>query len=325
MNQFGTEMGQSYGRVTKNVEFRWYNMSIKQYVTKGSNILVGGKASKVVWFPKKNRDSRTKLNVLSSYVDITSHVWYLFTYSSKDGYRVLVTQKRARGDGLVPFVQTSNQQLRSAFKKIVRGQTIKSSSTASNKTQASSNASSTSSGASASSNGTTAVVPAKQEPQFPAAMQGTWYSYTSGSDYEPAGYTKVVISGNKMTTSQGDTTEYTELHDTSEYTAAERRFMDCGNYDGFVMDEYRSDHWGKTDTFEANGYQWFNVRGWYQSAGDGESFCVINRSVDGQTVPVLTTGYGAGTWVDKHMYRTPELAHQQADVDYPGDVVQSDE
>ena len=70
-----------------------------------------------------------------------------------------------------------------------------------------------------------------------------------------------------------------------------------------------------------------NIRGWYQSAGDGTFYYVNTQTVAGQKIEVLTQGAGAQAWTDTHWFRSLPLAkanasaHFDSDIDRPTDWI----
>lgn len=63
-----------------------------------------------------------------------------------------------------------------------------------------------------------------------------------------------------------------------------------------------------------------NIRGWYQSAGDGTFYYVNTQTVAGQKIEVLTQGAGAQAWTDTHWFRSLPLAKANASAHFDSDI-----
>ncbi|MHC9533563.1 hypothetical protein ACVPPR_09160 [Dellaglioa sp. L3N] len=143
-----------------------------------------------------------------------------------------------------------------------------------------------------------------------SSLIGTWYGYNS---YKSKIDT-IKITGNKITTN-GD---ITELHPTSERTAADKALLAGSSTAGnSKADTYRMHHWGSFISMrDSDGRKWLDVRGWYQSAGDGTYYGVKTRLINGHNTPVLTLAGGAGIWASQHFYPTMADAKKMTDTKF---------
>ena len=135
----------------------------------------------------------------------------------------------------------------------------------------------------------------------PSEMQGTWYSADNDADstitFEPHSYTY----------SDGDNSGTIQL-----YKQDSQFGEDEDNYTNEDV-QNATKNWGKVSYLNIDGERWLNVRGWTQSAGDGESYAVKTETVDGKQVKVLVVGGGAGNWVEGIYYQSKDMAQQNAD------------
>ena len=151
-----------------------------------------------------------------------------------------------------------------------------------------------------------------QPNNFPANMQGTWYGYNQYTN----SLDTVIFKGNTISFNGG--TPGVAYKITPELQSQ------------ISIGEVNPQAIGKTIPSRPNWITlsyiegWANTRGWYQGAGDGDFYKVVNENINGQSTPVLEHAAGAGIWVDQHFYRTPQLAWQQMDTNYPGDNLRQD-
>ncbi|GAJ26374.1 hypothetical protein JCM15457_1298 [Liquorilactobacillus sucicola DSM 21376 = JCM 15457] len=59
------------------------------------------------------------------------------------------------------------------------------------------------------------------------------------------------------------------------------------------------------------GIDFLNVRGWNQTAGDGEYYGVKQENVAGQNIDVMVEAGGAGAWCSQTYYASVDLAKKQ--------------
>lgn len=136
---------------------------------------------------------------------------------------------------------------------------------------------------------------------FPQNMQGTWYAV----DSDDGSVHTLVIKGNELT-EDGHTLQCMTM---KAWTPEDESII---NNPQAAQNTWKQDHWGKAQWMNAQGHRWVNVRGWYQSAGDGESYCLDQENVNGQNVPVILEAGGAMFTVDETYYRSQSLAKQAA-------------
>lgn len=223
---------------------------------------------------------------------------YLFTFHNGNPV-VLITQQtngnviksadNNPNDGL-HFKETANQDLNNGFKAIASGKTSKlNGQKAGNNTNQSSDSNSQ----------------LDAPDNFPANMQGAWYTYSKDSDK----ITSITISGNKLTNSD-DSNDVIEVH---KITDSEKQANENANPNGTA--DSSKQNWSYFRHYDG----WLNVYGWYQGAGDGEYYKVMTENINGKNVPVLAVASGAQIWVDNNYYRSQDLAQQQQDITYNGE------
>lgn len=118
---------------------------------------------------------------------------------------------------------------------------------------------------------------------LPKDIQGTWYSYNEGK------LETLTISNDKITDDYGSTTIHARPKNTNSMKAS------------------KHPKWSIALTPSAiRGQHFTQIMGWNQSAGDGESYAIIN--VNGMTI--LDSAGGADYWTDANFYRTPQQAKQ---------------
>lgn len=131
---------------------------------------------------------------------------------------------------------------------------------------------------------------------IPAAMQGTWYSYSNGS---------------LATVTLGDhTVKFSEAGETGTQTfyKADANWMSKHIMNQPSDADKVTKNWIRTSDFVQYGMTWVHMYGWWQTAGAGESYGVSNEVVNGQQQAVLFEAGGAETRIDATYYRTPALA-----------------
>lgn len=142
----------------------------------------------------------------------------------------------------------------------------------------------------------------------PADMRGTWYTED--------GDASSVTFGKNTITSDGSTTKLFKqdvdfLSDDSQTTS--RAVQDA------------TQNWNSGAFVTVGGLHYLNIRGWTQTAGDGESFALTTENINGKNVQVLVSAYGAEFWTGSVYYRTKDLAHQQVKHKYDDLRYQDDE
>lgn len=135
----------------------------------------------------------------------------------------------------------------------------------------------------------------------PSEMQGTWYSADNDSD------STMTFGPHSYTYSYDDDSGTTQL-----YKQDPQFGEDEDNYTNEDVQK-ATKNWGKVSYLNIDGKRWLNVRGWTQSAGDGESYAVKTETIDGKQVKVLVVGGGAENWVDAVYYQSKDMAQQNAD------------
>ncbi|UQS84274.1 hypothetical protein [Bombilactobacillus thymidiniphilus] len=154
---------------------------------------------------------------------------------------------------------------------------------------------------------------------FPQAMQGTWYS----ADKNASTNSPITFAGNKISLSGKTMFAY----DGTVRPADDQATLNIGGNSLTALQQQRQDNWQSLLVQDPQNLNFkktpvspvIDLRGWYQSAGDGEYYYVMNENIDGQQTPVLFTAGGAGLWTDAHYYRTSQLAQQQQDSTYDDD------
>lgn len=132
----------------------------------------------------------------------------------------------------------------------------------------------------------------------PSEMQGTWYSTDNDADS--------TITFGPHSYADGDGNATIKL-----YKQDPRFGEDEDNYTNQDVQK-ATKNWGKASYLNIDDERWLNVRGWTQSAGDGESYAVKTETIDGKQVKVLVVGGGAENWVDAVYYQSKDMAQQNA-------------
>lgn len=299
MQKWGATMNQQYKSYGPGNNTNFYGIAFPQQFDQ-TLLKVNNQTVSMKW--SNDGTGNADYNVVAIYCDsdtaqsMDGHL-YLFTFHNGDPV-VLITQQtngnvtksadNGPDDGL-HFKETANQDLSNGFKTIANGKTPKL------------NGQKTGNNASQSSNSNNR---SDAPDNFPADMQGTWYTYDKDSDKMMS----ITISGNKLTDSE-DPNDVTEVH---KITDSEKQANE--NTNPSTIDSSKR-NWAYFN--HING--WLNVYGWYQSAGDGEYYKVMTENINGKDVPVLAAASGAGIWLDNNYYRSQDLAQQQQDTTYDGE------
>lgn len=293
MQKWGATMNQQYKSYGLGNNTNFYGIAFPQQFDQ-ILLKVDNQTVSMKW--SNDGTGNADYNVVAIYCDsdtaqsMDEHL-YLFTFHHGDPV-VLITQQtngnvtksanNGPDDGL-HFKETANQDLSNGFKAIANGKTP------------------TVSGQKVNNNTNQSSSSQLDAPDnFPADMQGTWYTYDKTDDK----VTSITISGNKLTGSE-DPNDVTEVH---KITDSEKQANKS------TIDSSRR-NWAYFN--HING--WLNVYGWYQSAGDGEYYKVMTENINGKNVPVLAAASGAGIWLDSNYYRSQDLAQQQQDTTYDGE------
>ena len=297
MQKWGATMNQQYKSYGPGNNTNFYGIAFPQQFDQ-TLLKVDNQTVSMKW--SNDGTGNADYNVVAIYCDsdtaqpMNEHL-YLFTFHNGDPV-VLITQQtngnvtksanNGPDDGL-HFKETANQDLSNGFKAIANGKTPKL-----NGQKTSSNASQNSSSQ------------LDAPDNFPANMQGTWYTYDKDSDKMMS----ITISGNKLTSSE-DPSDVTEVH---KITDSEKQANQ--NTNPSAADSSKQ-NWAYFN--HING--WLNVYGWYQSAGDGAYYKIFTENINGKNVPVLAVASGAGIWLANNYYRSQDLAQQQQDTTYNGE------
>lgn len=300
MQSWGNTMNQQYKSYGPGNNTNFYGIAVPQQFDQ-LLLKVNNQEVSMKW--SKNGNGSADYNVVAIYCDSDSAQSmneHLYLFTIHNGRPVVLITQQTNGnvdkapdngpdDGL-HFKETANQDLKNGFNQIVNGKTPKI-----NNQQSNTNSQ-------------------KDAPDnFPSNMQGTWYSYDKSDDK----IITMTVSGNKMTYSDNPD-DTVEVH---KITDAEKQANAQVNNQGASDDQNNRKNWAYFN--QADG--WLQVYGWYQSAGAGSFYKVLNENVNGQNVPVLAAASGAGIWVDSNFYRSQDLAQQQKDTTYPGENTRDDD
>ncbi|WP_056967278.1 DUF4767 domain-containing protein [Liquorilactobacillus sucicola] len=122
----------------------------------------------------------------------------------------------------------------------------------------------------------------------PAALKRTWYGYDDDGKLNT-----VTITDDTLTA--GGSKIYLHTRD--------------NNID--PSQEPQHDDWGNASMGNIRGIDFLNVRGWNQTAGDGEYYGVKQENVAGQNIDVMVEAGGAGAWCSQTYYASVDLAKKQ--------------
>ncbi|SPS03967.1 hypothetical protein LAS9624_00799 [Latilactobacillus sakei] len=287
MADFSQSMNQQYADYQPGNETHFFGLNYPSYF-KEDKLAVDDQHVTADW--SADGTGSSDYNVVGIYSDsaaahdMSAHL-YLFTIHDGQPVVLITEQNQGMPDGLVHFKETANTDLKQNFAQIVGG------------------------GSAATAN-TTKTPSSTTNYQVPSELAGTWYGYSEYSK-QPEQIDTLEIAGNKLTLN-GETTE---LHQDSERTSQERELL-SGKGDPNQIDKNKMDNWGVIKEFDVEGRHWLNVRGWYQSAGDGSYYGVKSRNIDGETMPVLTIAGGAGMWPSQHLYPTKAAALSMKDTKF---------
>lgn len=146
----------------------------------------------------------------------------------------------------------------------------------------------------------------------PSNLRGTWYS----NDYDSSA--TITITAHTITTTEdGDTTTIHLYKQDGDFLSGSQ------SEDQSIQDATKN--WGSAQIMKAHGLTYVNVRGWCQTAGDGESYAFHTEEIDGQSTPILVSASGAGFWTDGVWYQSKAQAQQHADHHFDDLFYQDDE
>lgn len=133
----------------------------------------------------------------------------------------------------------------------------------------------------------------------PTDMRGTWYTEDGDASSVTFGKNTITIDGS-----------------TTKLFKQDSSFLSDDSQTTNQATQNATQHWGSGAFVTVDGLHYLNIRGWTQTAGDGESFALTTENINGRDVQVLVSAHGAGFWADAVYYRTKDLAHQQANHKY---------
>lgn len=287
MASFSQSMNQRYVEYAPGQDGEYYGIQFPDYLEK-DKVAVDDQHVTATW--SENGVGQADYQVVGIYSDYNtapSMGAHLYLFTIHDGQPVVLITEQTQGmpDNLMHFKETANTDLKQNFAQIVGG------------------------GSAATAN-TTKTPSSTANYQVSSELAGTWYGYSEYSKQSEQIDT-LEIAGNKLTLN-GETTE---LHQDSERTSQDRELL-SGKGDPNQIDKNKMDNWGVIKEFDVEGRHWLNVRGWYQSAGDGSYYGVKSRNIDGETMPVLTIAGGAGMWPSQHLYPTKAAALSMKDTKF---------
>lgn len=287
MASFSQAMDQQYVEYSPSQSGEYYGIQFPDYLDE-DKVAVDDQHVTVSW--SENGVGQAAYQVVGIYSDYNtapSMGAHLYLFTIHDGQPVVLITEQTQGmpDDLMHFKETANTDLKQNFVQIVDG-------------------------GSATTANTTKSPTATASYQVPSELVGTWYGYSEYSK-QPEQIDTLEIAGNKLILN-GETSE---LHLDSERTSQDYDLAN-GKGDPSQMDKNKGANWGIISELDNEGRHWLNVRGWYQSAGAGTYYGVKSRSIDGQTMPVLTIAGGAGMWPSQHFYPTKAAALSMKDTKF---------
>ncbi|GKT03765.1 hypothetical protein [Furfurilactobacillus entadae] len=150
---------------------------------------------------------------------------------------------------------------------------------------------------------------------FPASFNKTWY----GINADTKKLDQLTFAGNKLMS--GDTTVL--IHTVTNRTAADKAILSGKRQVSTTSEKNKRDHWAIYSSVTYKGQRWINLKGWYQSAGDGDFYRVGQETINGKKTPVLFAAGGADVWTNQHFYTSKRLANQMKDHHFEDDRIQS--
>lgn len=77
--------------------------------------------------------------------------------------------------------------------------------------------------------------------------------------------------------------------------------------------------WITADNYPVFGEHWVDVRGWYQTSGDGGYYRKVTHKIHGKKHTMLQMAGGAGVWTNSYGYHSKKLAKANANRWFKGD------
>lgn len=124
---------------------------------------------------------------------------------------------------------------------------------------------------------------------IPARYHQVWYHYDGHHHYDALKFTSKTMSSRSY---------YSGKYYHSRVKLHSRSF----NSNPMKIGTHRS--WVVGYAFKP----WINIKGWNQSAGDGEYYKVEAKTYHGTRIKVLSDGGGAEAWISAHYYSTKKVA-----------------
>lgn len=287
MKQWGEVMNQTYTKYdgTNNIQ----TASGMNYPQDFNSATVNGQNVSMAW--DKKGTGKNDYNVVAIYnynKSSSSSITYAFTLA--DGEPIVLVNESGGNN----WSETKNKSLKENFVNIFDGKA-----THVEKPKVSSSSS-------AKSSSSTKATEDLGEGRggyvtTPEAMRGTWYS--KGED----GMKKLVISEHEIA--------YTDSNGQSGRTILYKKTIPTPDN---VSEEEVKDkmEWGDARYVNIHGLQYINVLGWFQTAGAGADYAAHTEEINGNKVPVVVEGGGAGYWTFSVYYPSENLANQQGDTKY---------
>lgn len=148
---------------------------------------------------------------------------------------------------------------------------------------------------------------------IPANMQGTWYGVPTYTDDSDNVYT-ITLTQHTVTIDTGDGEKKPmTLH-------KRKQDFDPSKYAGDQATQEKYKNIASGSIINLRGYKAVYYRGWFQTAGAGSNFYIVQ---DGNN-PVLVDAGGAGAWAEVVYWKSADLAKQNAGKKISG-VVYSDD
>lgn len=128
----------------------------------------------------------------------------------------------------------------------------------------------------------------------PVNMRGKWlYRGSTDLGQNPNKIYKVRIGRHHI---NGLKLYQANLNVTSKYALHYKKYR-------FVIAQTMN--WGRATIFNRAGLQWLNVTGWTAGAGNGTSYALSSKTINGRAVPVLLIGIGYKPFIVAHAYLKP--------------------
>lgn len=289
MVTFSQTMNQSYQDYQPGTNTDFYGLKYPDDLAK-NNVAVNDQHVTASW--SNDGQGQDDYQVVAVYSDAASSNYggqhlYLFTLHDQQPVILITEQNQGMPDQMIHFKETANADLKNHFAEIIAGQKA------------------------------TETPAATTKNIIPTDLQGTWYGYSESSKNSDK-IDALKITTNQMTTAS----QVIDIHDVSERTSQDQAILD-GRVQPTENSEFAmKQRWAIGGTVTQEGRDWYDVKGWYQSAGDGTYYSVKSRNVQGQTVPVLTEANGAGIWASTHYYQSKQMALANQETKYSDEHTQ---